>query len=161
MAAGFSLTKDHLPLLKQFLSEEISRLGKEVDLRPVLLCDGYLDLRSLTMELMEEIKILSPFGMGNPSPKFIFYDVMVQSYQVIKDQHLKCRFSQGDGVVLEGMGFRLKDSALGSVLMDGSKRPFDLIATPKVDTWGGKTKITLMIEDASYGKSQMMKKTGS
>lgn len=150
MAAGFSLTKDHLPLLKNFLNEELERLGHEVDLRPILLCDGYLDLRSMTMELMEEIGALSPFGMGNPSPKFIFSDVMVQSYQLIKDQHLRCRFSQGDGIVVEGMGFRLKDSPLGRVLMDGSKRPLDLIASPKIDTWGGKTKITLMIEDASY-----------
>lgn len=149
MAAGFSLTRDQLPLLKKFLTDELDRLGKTVDLRPILLCDGYLDLRSLTMDLMEEIKALSPFGMGNASPKFIFSDVMVQSYQLIKDQHLRCRFSQGDGVVMEGMGFRLKDSALGKALMDGSQRPLDLIASPKVDTWGGKTKITLMIEDAA------------
>lgn len=161
MAAGFSLTKDHLPLLKNFMSEELKRLSNEVDLRPILLCDGYLDLRSLTMELMEEIQALSPFGMGNPSPKFIFSAVMVQSYQVIKDQHLRCRFSQGDGVVLEGMGFRLKDSPLGKVLMDGSGRPLDLIASPKVDTWGGKTKITLMIDDASYAASQTVKKRAS
>lgn len=155
MAAGFSLTKDQLPLLKNFLHEELKRLGGEVDLRPVLLCDGYLDLRSLTLEFMEGLQTLAPFGMGNPNPKFIFTDVMVQSYQVIKDQHLKCRFSQGDGVVLEGMGFRLTDSSLGKALMDGSKRPFDLIASPKVDTWGGKTKITLMIEDATFAASQM------
>lgn len=155
MAAGFSLTKEQLPMLKNFLSDELKRLSNEVDLRPILLCDGYFDLRSITMELMEEIKSLSPFGMGNPNPKFIFTDVMVQSYQLIKDQHLRCRFSQGDGIVLEGMGFHLKDTPLGRVLMDGSQRPLDLIASPKVDTWGGKTKITLMIEDATYAASQM------
>jgi single-stranded-DNA-specific exonuclease len=157
MAAGFSLTRDHLPLLKNFLNEELERLGNEVDLRPILLCDGYLNLRSITMELMEEIKALSPFGMGNPSPKFIFTDVMVQSYQLIKDQHVRCRFSQGDGIVLEGMGFRLKDTPLGEVLMDGSRRPLDLIASLKVDTWGGKIKMTLMIEDATFASAHMMK----
>jgi single-stranded-DNA-specific exonuclease len=157
MAAGFSLTKDQLPLLKNFLHEELNRLGKEVDLRPVLLCDGYLDLRSLTMELMREIKLLGPFGMGNPNPKFIFTGVMVQSYQLIKDQHLRCRFSQGEGIVLEGMGFRLKDTPLGKIFMDGSRRPLDLIASPKVDMWGGKEKITLMIEDATIASSHMRK----
>lgn len=155
MAAGFSLTKEQLPLLKNFLNKELQRLETEIDLRPLLLCDGYLDLRSITLEFMEELKALSPFGMGNPNPKFIFTDVMVQSYQLIKDQHLRCRFSQGDGVVLEGMGFRLKDSPLGKILMDGSRRPLDLMASPKVDTWGGKTKITLMIEDVAYGTSEI------
>lgn len=157
MAAGFSLMKDHLPLLKTFLLEELKQLETEVDLRPTLLCDGYLELRSLTMELMEEIKTLSPFGMGNPSPKFIFTDVMVQSYQLIKDQHLRCQFSQGDGMVVEGMGFHMKESPLGKVLMDRSQRPLDLVASPKLDTWGGKTKITLMIEDATFASSQIMR----
>ena len=150
MAAGFSLTKDQLPLLKNFLNEELNRLSQEVDLKPVLLCDGYLDIRAVTMDLMEEIKALSPFGMGNPSPKFIFSGVMVHSYQLIKDEHLRCRFSKGEGVVLEGMGFRLKDTPLGKVLMDGTRRPLDLMASPKVDTWGGRTRMTLMIEDAAF-----------
>jgi single-stranded-DNA-specific exonuclease len=82
---------------------------------------------------------------------------MVQSYQLIKDQHVRCRFSQGDGIVLEGMGFRLKDTPLGEVLMDGSRRPLDLIASLKVDTWGGKIKMTLMIEDATFASAHMMK----
>ena len=152
MAAGFSLTKEQLPLLKNHLNDELKRLNEEVDLKPVLMCDGYLDLRALTLELMDEMKAMGPFGMGNPSPKFVFQGVMVQSYQVIKDQHLRCRFSQGDGFVVEGMGFRLKDTPLGQVLMDSTRRPLDLIASPKVDTWGGRTKITLMVEDAVYGE---------
>lgn len=159
MAAGFSLTKEQLPLLKNFLYEELARSASEVDLRPNLLCDGYLDLRSLTLEFMNELQSLAPFGMGNPNPKFIFTDVVIQSYQVIQKQHLKCRFFQGDGIVLEGMGFRLNDTPLGKALTDGSKRPFDLMASPKVDTWGGKTKITLMIEDATYA-SPPLRKTG-
>lgn len=150
MAAGFSLTKEQLPQLKNFLHTELDRLSTEIDLRPIVMCDGHLDLRALTPELMEEIGALAPFGMGNPNPKFIFTGVMVQSYRLIKDQHLRCHFTQGDGVVVEGMGFRLKDSPLGQVLMDSSRRPLDLLASPKLDTWGGKTKLLLMIEDGMY-----------
>ena len=157
MAAGFSLTRDQLPLLTHFLNSELARLGNEIDLTPMLKCDGYLDLRSLTSGLLKEIENLSPFGMGNPSPKFIFSDIMVDSYQLIKDQHIRCRFSQGDGVVVEGIGFRLKDTPLGNTLMDRSRRPFDLLASPKLDTWGGKTKITLMIEDGALTSSHLRK----
>jgi len=88
--------------------------------------------------------------MGNPNPKFIFTNVMVQSYQIIKDQHLRCRFSQGDGFILEGIGFGLKETVLGKVLMNGSRRPLDLLASPKLDHWGGNTKVSLMIEDANF-----------
>lgn len=148
MAAGFSLTKDQLPLLTNFLISEMNLLEKEVDFRPMALCDGYLDLRSLTPALMEEIETIAPFGMGNPTPKFVFSHVIVESYSLIKEQHLRCRFSQGDGVSINGIGFRLKDTALGNILMDQSQRPLDLLASPKLDTWGGKTKISLSIEDA-------------
>ena len=97
---------------------------------------------------MGEIENIAPFGMGNPAPKFIFSQVMVESYTLIKEQHIRCRFSQGDGISIEGMGFRLKDTPLGDILMDRSQRPLDLLASPKLDTWGGKTKINLSIEDA-------------
>ncbi len=148
MAAGFSLTKEQLPHLTQFLNAELMNLKDHIDFTPTLLCDGYLDLRALTPTLLEEIEGLSPFGMGNPTPKFIFADVVVDSYTLIQDQHIQCRFSQGDGVTIEGIGFRLKDTPLGTTLMEGQKRPLHLLASPKVDTWGGKTKIKLMIEDA-------------
>ncbi len=155
MAAGFSLTKEQLPLFTTFLTAELMKLKDDVDFRATSLCDGYLDLRSLTPALLEEIEGLAPFGMGNPSPKFIFADVMVESYTVIQDQHIRCRFSQGEGVVVEGIGFRLKDTPFGNILMEGKKRPFHLLASPKVDTWGGKTKITLMVEDAVVALVEM------
>jgi len=157
MAAGFSLTKEQLPLLKAFLNEELMRLKDEVDFRPTSLCDGYLDLRSLTPALLEEIEGLAPFGMGNPNPKFIFADVMVESYTLIQDKHIRCRFSQGDGITVEGIGFNLKDTPFGNALMEGKKRPLHLLASPKVDTWGGKTKITLMVEDAVVASWQLQK----
>lgn len=153
MAAGFSLTKDHLPLFTDFLVSEFSRFGKEIDFSPTLLCDGYLDLRSLTPTFLEEIEGLSPFGMGNPRPKFIFADVMVESYQLIQDQHIRCRFSQGDGIIVEGIGFRLQDTPLGKVLMDHHRRPLDLLASPQLDTWNGKTKVKLTLEDAAFASS--------
>lgn len=159
MAAGFSLTKDQLSHFTHFLVSELTQLGNEIDLRPALKCDGYLDLCSLTPTLMEEIENLSPFGTGNPAPKFIFSNVMVESYQLIKDQHIRCRFSQGDGIVVDGIGFRLKDTNLGNMLMDRSRRPLDLLASLKLDKWGGKEKISLMIEDGAF-VSAYIKKVG-
>lgn len=152
MAAGFSLTKEQLPLLTQFLMAEFSLLERQMDLKPKLLCDGYLDMCSLNPALLEDIEVLSPFGMGNPHPKFVFTSVMVDSYQLIQEQHIKCRFSQGDGHVIEGIGFRLKNTALGDALMDKSCRPLDLLASLKLDTWGGKAKVTLMLEDGAFAQ---------
>lgn len=158
MAAGFSLTKEQLPLFTQFLNAELMRLKDHIDFTPTLLCDGYLDLRSLTPALLEEIEGLAPFGMGNPTPKFIFADVVVDSYNLIQDQHIRCRFSQGEGITIEGIGFRFKDTPLGTILMEGQKRPLHLLASPKVDTWGGKATIKLMIEDAVMTSVQLQDK---
>ncbi|EKE09611.1 MAG: hypothetical protein ACD_16C00130G0016 [uncultured bacterium] len=147
MAAGFSLTKEQLLKFKECLLNELERVAKDVDLSPLVLCDGYLELASLSPSLLEEIEKLAPFGMGNPHPKFIFSNIMVDSYALIQDQHLKCRFSQGDGITIEGIGFRLKGTPLGDKLMEAKGYPFDLLASPKLDTWGGRTKISLQIED--------------
>ncbi|MBL8676413.1 MAG: single-stranded-DNA-specific exonuclease RecJ [Alphaproteobacteria bacterium] len=159
MAAGFSLTKEHLLPFKEFLASELEKIAQNIDLSPLVLCDGYLDLASLTPTLLEEINKLSPFGIGNPGPKFIFSDVVVSSYTLIKDEHIKCRFTQGDGVNIEGIGFRLKGSPLGDILMEAKGRPLELLASPKLDIWGGKAKITLMIEDVAI-PSLGLKKAG-
>lgn len=157
MAAGFSLTKEQLPGFLGYLREDIAQLEKDVDLSPLLQCDGYLDLRSLSSDLLEEIEGLAPFGMGNPNPKFIFSDLMVESYQLIKDQHIRCRFTQGDGTSVEGIGFRLNGTSLGAMLMDRSRRPLDILASPKWETWRGKSKITLTIEDGALAVSSLKK----
>ncbi|HUX79515.1 MAG TPA: hypothetical protein VMW10_07235, partial [Alphaproteobacteria bacterium] len=62
-----------------------------------------------------------------------------------------------DGTVVEGIGFRLKDTPLGNILIDRSRRPIDLLASPKLDTWGGKMKVTLMLEDAALPVSELRK----
>lgn len=155
MAAGFSLTKEQLPGLITFLKDEIAVLEKEADLSPLLQCDGHLDLCSLNHELMDEIESLAPFGMGNPSPRFIFSDLVVESYQLIKDQHIRCRFSQSDGKSIDAIGFRMNGTALGNLLMDRSKRPIEILATPKKDTWQGRTKISLTIEDGALKSGEM------
>lgn len=149
MAAGFSLTKDQLVPFQQLLEEELARSSSALQDVPTVLCDGYLDLRALTPALLHDLEGFSPFGLGNPAPKFIFSDVMVRSYTLIQDQHIKCRFSQGDGMSVEGIGFRIKGTPLGEALMEGQKRPLHLVASPKLDTWGGKTKVTLMLEDTA------------
>jgi len=150
MAAGFSLTREQLPHFTTFLKEEVTRAQEGTHTTPLLLCDGYLDLSALTPALLQEIEGLAPFGMGNPAPRFIFSDVMVQSYRLIQDQHIRCRLSQGNGMTVEGIGFRLKGTPLGDALMEGNRRPLHLLASPKLDRWGGKTTLTLTIEDASF-----------
>ncbi len=147
MAAGFSLTKEQLPAFVAFLGQEVEQFPKGT---PVLLCDGHLDLGALTPTLLQEIEGLAPFGMGNPTPRFIFSDVMVESYTLIQDQHIRCRFSQGAGKIVDGIGFRLKGTPLGTVLMEGTKRPLHLLASPKLDRWGGRVTLSLTIEDGVF-----------
>lgn len=157
MAAGFSLTRDQLAPLTAFLMVEIQRAQEGKNTTLTLACDGYLDLQALTPSLLHDLEGIGPFGMGNPTPRFIFSDVMVDTYRLIQDQHIRCRFSQGAGFTVEGIGFRLKDTALGAALMDRSKRPLDLLASPKLERWGGKTNLVLTIEDGMFSQGRALR----
>lgn len=153
------MTKDQLLPFAHFFESELKVLEKETDLRPIALSDGYLDLRSLTPSFLKDIERLSPFGMGNPFPKFIFTDVIVESFQILKDQHIRCRLTQGDGVGVEGIGFRLNHTPFGDYLTDRSRRPLHILGSPRQDTWGGRTKLTLHLEDGVLA-SDLLRKTG-
>ncbi len=65
------------------------RLGPD-DLRPRVRVDARLDLDAIKGRLVEEIKALEPFGIGNPRPVFFAGPVeIVDGPRRIKERHLK------------------------------------------------------------------------
>jgi single-stranded-DNA-specific exonuclease len=67
MAAGLSIAPERIPEFRRALSRTISETCEEVTEEPKLQVDAFLALTDLSLELIEEIERLAPFGPGNPS----------------------------------------------------------------------------------------------
>ncbi len=74
MAAGLTIDPEpcpeyiegRIPEFRRALSRTVSEMLGEVKDRPSLQIDGYLSLADLSLDLVEDLERLAPFGPGNP-----------------------------------------------------------------------------------------------
>jgi len=75
MAAGLSLERDNLDLLRKRLNE--SAALTEEDLIPKVYIDARILLSHITLKLAEELALLEPYGKGNAKPLFAEKEITV------------------------------------------------------------------------------------
>ncbi len=111
MAAGLSLPPEQIDPFRQALSKSVAEMAGDQQLEPSLKIDGYLPLANLTLELVQELERLAPFGPGNPPLTFASRDLVVKSVSalgrtgehrqvIVEDQHeylQKVVWWQGEG----------------------------------------------------------------
>jgi single-stranded-DNA-specific exonuclease len=95
-AAGLAIRADRIEELRRRLNEHAIKVLSKEDLTPVIDIDCQLPLKQATLEFIEELARLEPYGPGNPQPVFETHGAQVVSApRVLKDKHLKLRVLQG------------------------------------------------------------------
>ncbi len=142
-AAGFTIAEARIPEFRDRLNSIVLQdVGPEGFTR-VLSIDGSVTLDELTMELMEELEKLAPFGQGNPEPKLGSRRLEVISSRVVGKNHLKLRLKGRSGTALDAIAFKRGD-LMGRV-RDGSR--VAAVFTPRINAWNGKSAVELEIRD--------------
>lgn len=95
-AVGFSLPSERIPQLRTQLDTYARSRLTLADFDPVLKIDSQLGLDSITPELFEMLKLLEPFGSGNPEPVFFASSAkLVAQPKTLKDKHVVFRLAPG------------------------------------------------------------------
>ncbi len=144
MAAGFSIPREAIPELKQRLLSYVHRSMDESLLIPRNYHDGLLMPQDITLSLVQELKQLEPFGMGNPPPRFLFCNAEVQNCWTVGEdgRHLKMSVSTGQRL-WDAIGFGLGDKK--DYLLGGGKK-VDIIAAVEENEWGGVKKVQFNVK---------------
>ncbi|HST23898.1 MAG TPA: single-stranded-DNA-specific exonuclease RecJ [Blastocatellia bacterium] len=94
-AAGLAMRADKIDELRNRLNEHARGVLKDEDLIPIIQTDFHLPLKFASLETVEEITRLEPFGPGNPQPVFEAHGAQIVSApRVLKEKHLKFRVQQ-------------------------------------------------------------------
>jgi single-stranded DNA-specific DHH superfamily exonuclease len=72
MAAGLTLYSDSIDSFRNAINEYAARFSK---LLPELRLDCKLNPAALSVDLAEALKVLEPFGTGNPTVLFGIFDL--------------------------------------------------------------------------------------
>ena len=90
-AAGLSMKKENLGSFK----DKIQKLLIEIPEIERTVQDHYdidISFNDINKQLVKELEQLEPFGMGNSKPIFRMQDCLLESYQILKDVHVKWNF---------------------------------------------------------------------
>jgi len=142
-AAGFTIAQDAIPEFRERLSSLVlERMGPKGFVR-TLIVDSAVMLEELTIDLMQEMEKLAPFGQGNPEPRLGARGLKVVSSRIVGNNHLKLRLQQ-DGVSLDAIAFN-RGGLLGNQVRDGAR--LAAVFTPRLNAWSGRTTVELEIRD--------------
>ncbi|CCG41680.1 single-stranded-DNA-specific exonuclease RecJ [Magnetospirillum molischianum] len=148
MAAGFTLERDKLDALRAFIADRLqSQLSGE--LVPLLDLDGALDAGAASVELIETLAEIGPFGSGNPEPVFAITGARIVRADVVGSGHIRLILSGAGGKRLKAIAFRAADSEMGMTLLASAGASFHLAGTLRVDNWQGANAAQLVVTDAA------------
>lgn len=150
LAAGFTLSRENVPLLEEHLRELATRELLGLELQPQLMIDAELKLADLVPDLFTAARRLEPFGRGNPPPTFLSRRVEVREARVVGESasggHLRLRLAdasnlQGGRVVWDAIAFNrgAEAASLPSRL--------DIVFTPQIDHFAEEARLQLEILD--------------
>ncbi len=148
MAAGFRLERRKHEALQAFL---LARLEQPVAVAATvrhLAIDGALSAGGATIELMQLLDRAGPYGTGHPEPRFVLPAHRLTRVRAIKDAHVRCTLQAPDGSRIEACAFRVADTPLGKLLLQGEGLPLHVTGHVRRTSWQGRERVELLIEDA-------------
>lgn len=152
MAAGMTLSLDHVDELRSRLDTQARACLSEEHLTPVLNIDIPLKMDEISADAIEEISTLGPFGTDFPKPVYVLEDVEIASMRKIgaAENHIKMELTDGYEK-LDSVGFN--KGHLHDELTFGIKVSFtgDL----QINEWQGRKKAQFMIEDVQTTEWQL------
>lgn len=148
MAAGLTVAEAGIGAAMERLADLLARQGAAAGGPRDLRLDGLLMAGAATPGLVDQIEQAGPFGAAASAPRFAFADMSVAARR-IGDSHLRLLASDGQGGKIEAVAFGAFDGPLGPALSEGSHRRFHLAGRLELNTWGGRTKVQLRLEDAA------------
>ena len=166
MAAGLSLPKENIPLLRDRLNDECQLT--EEQMAPALRLDKQLSFSEIDLELARQLKALSPFGKENPAPLFASKNICIDKLDFIgknKDMLRMTLSEKSSGKRLTALSFDgyydmlnlLKElypnEDCDKILSCGKiGHTLDFAYSIEINTYNGRNSVQLMIKDFRLSK---------
>ncbi|WP_421697879.1 single-stranded-DNA-specific exonuclease RecJ [Ancylobacter sp.] len=148
MAAGLTVARERLGELRAYLEQALAATVEEARAVDELLIDGALSAAGATAELVELVERAGPFGAGNPQPIFAFPAHRVVYAEPGSAGQMRVRLRGSDGAVISAVAFRAVDTPLGATLREARGQLLHVAGTLDLDSWQGRTQVSLRITDA-------------
>ncbi|MGL4396489.1 MAG: single-stranded-DNA-specific exonuclease RecJ [Hyphomicrobium sp.] len=149
MAAGLTVKRERFAALDAFLQTALAAGMRAKGTAATLDIDATITAGAVTTDLLALLDQAGPYGQGNPEPRFVLPAHRIKFAKVVGDAHVRAVLEAGDGSRLEAIAFRAVGQPLGDLLLGASGLPLHLAGHLRRDTWGGRERLEMTIEDAA------------
>jgi single-stranded-DNA-specific exonuclease len=151
MAAGFSILEGKIPELQAYMDDQLGAKVEAYAENRALTIDLSIPLGAVSPELVQSFAALSPFGNGNPEPRFMFENIIITKAQVVGENHIML-FMKETGVgmskrQIKAMAFRAMGTPLGDAIFSAGDRHVHIAGKVKLNNWQGVEKAEIFIDD--------------
>lgn len=143
-AAGMTIAKEKVEMLAESLHLLAEQWLSPEDWQPKRRVDLNISLEEASLNAIDQLAQLEPFGNGNPTPRIVIPDVTIRESRTMgkENNHLRMTIEQlgrSIEVVAFGMGGQRERLAPGMKV--------DLVGELSVNEWNGNRKVQLMFHD--------------
>ncbi|OIJ21966.1 single-stranded-DNA-specific exonuclease RecJ [Anaerobacillus alkalidiazotrophicus] len=158
MAAGLTMNLEDLDELRSRLNYQAIEVLTDEDFIPITKVELEVSVNRISLPVIEEMGLLAPFGISNPTPKVLIDNVHLSQMRRIgsEENHLKMLLDH-DGHTLDCIGFRF--GYLHDEISMSSK--VSVVGTLQVNEWNGNSKPQLMLEDVAVNEWQLFDLRGN
>lgn len=144
MAAGFSLPEANVEEFRRRLNEQAQL--KPEDFVPKHWIDAAMPLEYISEPLVQEFRMLEPFGNGNEKPQFAQKGLRIRTVRVLGKRRnaVKLSLVTERGLAMDGLLFADGDAFLEEA--DG-KKTMDVIYYPDVNEYNGNRTLQIVIRE--------------
>ena len=154
MAGGFSIEENKIEKFKEFVTRKfLTKVDKNID-KNCLYLDSSISASALNLNFYQKVEKLSPFGSGNPEPKFTLEHVKVIKSLIVGESHIKSILLTKDGSTIKTISFNSLDTDLGQFLLNNKSNTFNIAGKLSLNEWKGEKNVEFIIDDISVIKGQ-------
>ncbi|ADH99962.1 single-stranded-DNA-specific exonuclease RecJ [Salisediminibacterium selenitireducens] len=154
MAAGLTMSLSDVEELRERLIRLANESMSDDDWIRKLKVDLPVSIEEVTLNAIEDLQAMAPYGIGNPAPKVMLEDVGIVSMRRIgaTGDHLKLSVNnKGSGIELDAIAFGKGDAADEISKLS----PLSLVGKLGINEWNGKRKPQFLVEDMQISDWQL------
>ncbi len=153
MAGGFSIKVEKIDEFKKFVFKKFKTINEDLSQDKPLFFDSIISPSAVNLEFFNKVSLLSPFGSGNPEPRFVIEDVKTINGKIVGEKHIKSILFGKDGSSIKTIAFNAIDGDLGEYLLKKNNKLFNIAGKLSLNEWKGQSNVEFIIDDISVIKS--------
>ncbi len=153
MAGGFSIKIENIEKFKDFAFKKFKNINQDLTKEKPLLLDSVIAPSAVNFDFYKKVALLSPFGSGNPEPKFVIENLKTINGKIVGETHIKSVLLGEDGSTIKSIAFNAIESELASYLLKKNNKPFNIAGKLSLNEWRGQSNVEFIIDDISVNKT--------